>query len=157
LNQEGRALELAVACRVQLRAILRFATLAALAWAPLSCSDSTGPDLLVSFTAQRFAGPGPSPPTTVQAGDGRITVQGTLSTPCLASVSEVVGEADRSGSELELRVGWVPTVDCVAGVDVFVYEAVLGNLSAGVYQLRVLHVLTGHAAYVALEEDVPVG
>jgi hypothetical protein len=130
---------------------------AALVFLLSSCSDSTGPDLLLSFSAERFAGPGPSPPTTVEAGDGRITVQGTLNTPCLASASEVVGEADRSGSSLELRVGWVPAGDCIAGVDAFVYEAVLGNLSAGVYQLRVLHVLTGHAAFVALEEDVPVG
>ncbi|NIN72750.1 MAG: hypothetical protein GTO46_12670 [Gemmatimonadetes bacterium] len=130
---------------------------AALVFLFSSCSDSTGPDLLLSFTAERFLSPGPSPPVTVEAGDGRITVQGTLSTPCLASVSEIVGEADRSGSELELRVGWVPAGDCVQGVDVFFYEAVLGSLSAGVYRLRVLHVLTGHAAYVALDEDVLVG
>jgi hypothetical protein len=122
-----------------------------------SCSDSTGPDLLLSFTADRFDDPGPSPPTTAEGGEGRVTVQGSLSTPCLASPSEVIAEADRSGSELELRVGWVPAGDCIPGVDTFVYEAVLGNLSSGLYQLRVLHVLTGHAAYVALEEDVEVG
>ena len=122
-----------------------------------SCSDSTGPDLLLSFTADRFDGPGAPPLTTAEGGEGRITVQGSLSTPCVATPSEVIAEADRSGSELELRVGWVPAGDCIPSVDVFVYEAVLGNLSSGLYQLRVLHVLTGHAAYVALEEDVEVG
>jgi hypothetical protein len=122
-----------------------------------SCSDSTGPDLLLSFSADRFDGRGPSPSTTAEGGEGRITVQGSLATPCLATPSEVIAEADRSGSELELRVGWVPAGDCVPGVDVFVFEAVLGNLSGGRYQLRVLHVLTGHAAYVALEQDVEVG
>jgi hypothetical protein len=69
----------------------------------------------------------------------------------------VIAEADRSGSDLELRVGWGPAVDCEPGVDVFVYEAVLGELRPGLYQLRVVHVLTGHAAYVTLEEDVQVG
>jgi hypothetical protein len=68
----------------------------------------------------------------------------------------VLAEADRSGSELELRVGWVPAGNCVPGVDVFVFEAVLGNLASGVYQLKVLHVLTGHGAYVALEQEVDV-
>jgi hypothetical protein len=121
-----------------------------------SCSDSTGPDLLLSFSADRFEEPGPSPSTTAEGGEGRITVQGSLATPCLASPSEVIAEADRSGSELELRVGWVPASDCVPGVDVFVYEAVLGELRPGLYQLRVLNVLTGHAAFVTLEEDVQV-
>ncbi len=136
---------------------LRLVLLAALISGLGGCSDSTGPDLVLSFTADRFDGRGPSPSTTAEGGEGRITVQGSLSTPCLASPSELVAEADRSGSELELRVGWVPAGDCVPGVDVFLYEAVLGNLSSGLYQLRVLHVLTGHAAYVALDEDVQVG
>ncbi len=121
-----------------------------------SCSDSTGPDLLLSFSADRFDGRGPSPSTTAEGGAGRITVQGSLATPCLASPSEVVAEADRSGSDLELRVGWVPAGECVPGVDVFVYDAVLGEIGPGVYRLMVMHVLTGHAAYVALEQDVQV-
>jgi hypothetical protein len=131
--------------------------LAALALAFVACSDSTGPDLLLSFSADRFDGRGPSPSTTAEGSEGRITVQGSLATPCLASPSEVIAEADRSGSDLELRVGWVPAGDCEPGVDVFVYEAVLGELRPGLYHLRVVHVLTGHAAYVALEEDVQVG
>lgn len=121
-----------------------------------SCSDSTGPDLRLTFSADRFDGRGPSPPTTAAGGAGKITVQGSLATPCLASPSEVVAEADRSGSELELRVGWVAGGDCVPGVDVFVYEAVLGQLRPGQYRLTVMHVLTGHAAYVALEQTVQV-
>lgn len=150
-------MKLAAGHRVNLRFTLRFVLLVALVSALGGCSDSTGPDLLLSFTADRYDDPGPSPSTTAAGGEGRITVQGSLSTPCLASPSEVVAEADRSGSDLELRVGWVPAGDCIPGVDVFVYEAVLGNLSSGLYRLRVLHVLTGHAAYVALEEDVEVG
>ncbi len=53
-------------------------------------------------------------------------------------------------------MGWVPAGECVPGVDVFVYDAVLGELRPGVYRLMVMHVLTGHAAYVALEQDVQV-
>lgn len=132
--------------------------IAALVLVSGSCSDSTGPEeLLQSFTSERFDGRGPSPSTTAVGGVGRITVQGSLATPCLAVPSEVIGEAERSGSELELRVGWVPSGNCVPGVDVFVFEAVLGNLGSGPYQLRVVHVLTGHGAYVALEEEVEVG
>jgi hypothetical protein len=130
---------------------------AALLLVSSSCSDSTGPDLELSFTRDRFDGSGPSPSTTAQGGVGKITVQGSLATPCLASPSEVIAEAESNGSELELRVGWVPAGTCAPGVDVFVFEAVLGNLSSGVYHLRVLHVLTGYGAYVALEEDVGVG
>jgi hypothetical protein len=130
---------------------------AALVLVSPSCSDSTGPDLELSFTRDRFDGVGPSPSTTAEGGVGKITVQGSLATPCLSSPSEVMAEAERNGSELELRVGWIPSGTCVPGVDVFVFEAVLSNLSSGSYQLRVLHVLTGHGAYVALEEEVEVG
>lgn len=122
-----------------------------------ACSDSTGPDLDLSFTRDRFDGVGPSPSTTAEGAVGKITVQGSLATPCLSSPSEVNAEAERDGSDLELRVGWAPAGTCVSGVDVFVFEAVLGNLSSGLYHLRVLHVLTGYGAYVALEEEVEVG
>ncbi|UCC84320.1 MAG: hypothetical protein JSW46_05155 [Gemmatimonadota bacterium] len=122
-----------------------------------ACSDTTAPDLLLSFHKERFDEQGPSPTTTAEGGADRITVRGSLATPCLASPSEVIAEAERSGSDLELRVGWVPAGDCVPGVNTFVYEAVLGELGRGLYQLRVLHVLTGYAAYVTLEEDVQVG
>ncbi len=119
--------------------------------------DPTGLDLLLSFTAERYdPSLGSVPSDAAEGGVGTITVMGGLQTPCLASASDLRGEATKDGSILNLEVRLEPEGACDPGVEAFTYEALLGNLDSGTYRLTVRHVFSEGVGYIALETDVIV-
>lgn len=122
------------------------------------CGDSTGPDLLVSFTVELFdPSSGQLPQVEATAGDGTITVEGGYWVACVGlTPSDIEGEAVLDDAGLQLQVGWQGDVaSCVPGLVEFVYEAVVGNLDAGTYRLQVVHIV-GQDAFSTLEQDVVV-
>ncbi len=129
-----------------------------LAIAAANCGDSTGPDLLVSFTVELFdPSSGQLPSVEATAGDGTITVEGGYWVACFGiTPSEIEGEAVLDEAGLQLQVGWRGNVAaCVPGLADFVYEAVAGNLDAGTYRLQVVHIV-GQDVFSALEQDLVV-
>ena len=130
-----------------------------LASSMLACGgdDPTGLDLLLSFAAERFdPSQGSLPSDVAEGGVGTITVRGGLQTPCLASASDLKGEAAKDGSALTLEVRLEPEGACDPGVEAFTYEALLGNLDSRTYRLTVRHVFSEGVGYLALETDVIV-
>jgi hypothetical protein len=123
-----------------------------------NCGDSTGPDLLASFTVELFdPSSGPLPSVEANAGDGTITVGGGYWVACFGlTPSEIEGEAVLDEAGLQLQVGWRGNVAaCVPGVAEFVYEAVVGNLDDGTYSLQVVHIV-GQDVFNTLEQDLVV-
>jgi hypothetical protein len=137
---------------------VRFALLGVLALCAWGCGDGpTGPDLLLSFTVERFdPGQGTLPSDAAAGGEGTVTVTGGLQTPCLAEPSDLKGTAEKDGSNLFLQIRLELAVACTPGVDSFTYEGVLGNLESGTYHLTVSNVFLEQSGYVTLETDVSV-
>ncbi len=116
-----------------------------------------GQDLLLSFTAEGFdPSQGSVPSDAAQGGAGTITITGGLQGPCLAQASDLKGEAQREGLTLLLQVTVEPEGACTPGISAFTYEALLGNLESGTYNLTVTHVFSAGVGYVALETSVVV-
>ncbi len=116
-----------------------------------------GSDLLLSFAAESFdPSQGPLPSDAAQGGEGAIAITGGLQGPCLAQASDVKGDAQRAGFTLLVQVTVEPEGACASGISAFTYEALLGNLESGTYNLAVNHVFSAGVGYVALETSVVV-
>jgi hypothetical protein len=97
-------------------------------------------------------------PEVAATGDaGAVRVDARLSAP--SPCQQLTAQADRSGSEVTLRVRISPVGEaCVASIGTFEYAAVIGQLAPGSYQLRVVHEYpgTGWPSGPVLEQTVEV-
>ncbi|HEX2188065.1 MAG TPA: hypothetical protein VHG51_04170 [Longimicrobiaceae bacterium] len=103
--------------------------------------------------------PGPAAPEGVSArGEaGRIVVAGRMETP--DPCRRLAGTAERSGSEVTLRVEARREGEaCIQVIAAFAYDAEVAGLPPGTYRLRVVHAYpgTGWETQTALEETVQV-
>jgi hypothetical protein len=130
--------------------------------------------LLLSGCALELTGPNPADleftvksahhgewlehPEVAATGDaGAVRVDARLSAP--SPCQQLTAQADRSGSEVTLRVRISPVGEaCVASIGTFEYAAVIGQLAPGSYQLRVVHEYpgTGWPSGPVLEQTVEV-
>ena len=111
------------------------------------CDSVTEPDTLEQFTwGEVAAGETVEDGIDVSQGLGDIFILGELNTP--TRCYSLSGDLERSGARLtlhvEARTSQAPS--CADAAGAYRYTAVLRNLEAGAYQLRVIHDISGGEA-----------
>lgn len=103
--------------------------------------DDGPPRERLDFRVRPFDGdPDALPVPVARGGIGRISVSGGFATPCRALASDLVARVSVQGTDLTLQVEWPrPPGPCATALDLFEYEAVIDDLSAGTYRVRVVH------------------
>lgn len=103
--------------------------------------DDDGPARELDFRVRAFDGDVDALPVPVARGGlGRITVEGGFAAPCRSLASDLEAALSVQGRDVTLRVEWRrPAGGCPAALELFEYEAVIDDLSAGTYRVRVEH------------------
>ena len=135
-----------------------FLLLPLLAGAPMRPADgSPAPQLTVDLRSRQLQ-PAPDEPWTKAAGgEGRVEVEGAVTTP--TPCYTLAGEARRDGQTVTLTLqAERKEGGCIQVIAAFGYEATVRGLPPGRYTLRVLHAYpgTGWERRTALEQAVEV-
>jgi hypothetical protein len=110
----------------------------------MGCDSITGPDLLEQFTWGEIASGEPvEEGIDVSQALADIFILGEFNTP--TKCYNLSAELERSGGRLTLRVeaNSTNTPNCTQAAGAYRYTAVIRNLSAGDYEVRVVHAVGG--------------